>query len=87
MLNFKGFLSKYTTIDERFVDDFYDVIDEKYIERCNSFIIDAEKLRKWLQITTKSEFKKTLANSYKKMLIMLLQNKKLQLVRVDTITK
>lgn len=65
-LDFKNFLIKYTTVDIDFVNDFYDAINEKYIENYNDFIIDAEKLRKWLQITTKKDFKQTLIDSYKK---------------------
>lgn len=58
MLNFREFLSKYTTIDRRFVDDFYDVIDEKYIERYNSFIIDAENCANGCKLQPKVSLKK-----------------------------
>ena len=64
-MDFKTFLTKYTTINTKFIDDFYNIIKEDYIEHYNDFLIDSELLRKWLKITTHVEFKKTIKNSYR----------------------
>jgi phage anti-repressor protein len=64
-MDFKTFLIKYTNINTKFIDDFYSVIKEDYIEHYNDFLIDSELLRKWLKITTHVEFKKTIKNSYR----------------------
>lgn len=65
MLNFKDFLKKYSFINNDFLNDFYDVINEKYIENYNEFIIDSEILRKWLKITKRENFIETIKKSYK----------------------
>lgn len=41
-MNFYEFLKKYTLINDKFIDDFYKLFDEKYIELNNSFIINNE---------------------------------------------
>ncbi len=64
-MDFKTFLLKYTTINSKFIEDFYSIIKEEYFENYNDYLIDSEILRKWLKITTHKEFKKTIKNSYK----------------------
>ena len=64
-MNFKDFLLKYTTINKKFINDFENVFKEDYIEYYNDFLIDSELLRKWLGITTHTEFKHTITKTYK----------------------
>lgn len=64
-MDFKTFLLKYTTINSKFIEDFYTIIKEDYIENYNSFLIDSELLRKWLKINIKQEFTNTIKRSYK----------------------
>jgi len=49
-MDFKSFILKYSFINSKFLEDFYNIIHEDYIERFNEFLIDSEILRKWLQI-------------------------------------
>ena len=69
-MNFKEFLLKYSTINSKFLTDFYNIIREDYIEKYNEFLIDSEILRKWLQINSRRAFNDTIKRSYKKILII-----------------
>jgi hypothetical protein len=63
---FKEFLLKYSTINSKFLTDFYNIVREDYIERYNEFLIDSEILRIWLQIKNRRIFNDTIKRSYKK---------------------
>ena len=65
IMKFKDFLIKYTTINNKFIEDFNIIIKEDYFDNYYDFLIDSEILRKWLKITTKYEFNYTIKNSYK----------------------
>jgi hypothetical protein len=65
-MDFKSFIIKYSFIDNKFINDFYNIIKEDYIERYNEFLIDSELLRKWLQINNRRIFNDTIKRSYKK---------------------
>jgi hypothetical protein len=65
-MDFKSFIIKYSFIDNKFINDFYNIIKEDYIERYNEFLIDSELLRKWLQINIRRKFNDTIKRSYKK---------------------
>ena len=65
-MDFKSFISKYSFVNSKFIDDFYNIIKEDYIERYNEFLIDSELLRKWLQINIRRKFNDTIKRSYKK---------------------
>ena len=65
-MDFKSFIIKYSFIDNKFINDFYNIIKEDYIERYNEFLIDSELLRKWLQIINRRIFNDTIKRSYKK---------------------
>ena len=65
-MDFKNFILKYSFINSKFLDDFYNIIHEDYIERYNEFLIDSELLRKWLQIKNRRIFNDTIKKSYKK---------------------
>ena len=45
-MDFKSFIIKYSFVNSSFVNDFYNIIKEDYIERYNEFLIDSEILRK-----------------------------------------
>jgi phage anti-repressor protein len=60
----KEFLKKYTTIDDNFIDDFYNIFNEEYMERYNEFLIDSEILIKWLNIKNRRVFHDTIKRSY-----------------------
>jgi len=65
-MSFVEFLKKYTTISNKFINDFYKIFDEKAFENDSLFIINHELLVKWLELKSKKkEFVKTLKNSYK----------------------
>lgn len=65
-MDFKSFILKYSFINSKFLEDFYNIIHEDYIERFNEFLIDSEILRKWLQINSRRAFNDTIKKSYKK---------------------
>jgi phage anti-repressor protein len=65
-MDFKTFLVKYTFVNAKFVEDFYNIIKEDYIEKYNEFLIDSEILRKWLQINSRRKFNDTIKRSYVK---------------------
>ncbi len=65
-MNFKEFILKYSSINSKFLEDFYKIIREDYIEKYYEFLIDSEILRKWLQINSRRAFNDTIKRSYKK---------------------
>jgi len=65
-MDFKSFILKYSFINIKFINDFYNIIKEDYIERYSEFLIDSELLRKWLQINIRRKFNDTIKRSYKK---------------------
>ena len=65
-MDFKGFILKCIFININFINDFYNIIKEDYIERYSEFLIDSELLRKWLQINNIRIFNDTIKRSYKK---------------------
>ena len=65
-MNFVNFLKKYTLINNNFIEDFYELFNEKSIELNNIFIINYKLLIKWLDLKTKKGFVETIKNSYKK---------------------
>ena len=65
-MDFETFINKYSFVNSKFVEDFFNIIKEDYIERYNEFLIDSEILRKWLQIKNKQIFNDTIKRSYKK---------------------
>lgn len=65
-MNFKDFILKFTFINSKFLNDFYNIIREDYIERFNEFIINSELLREWLDIKQKQKYTDTIKKNYKK---------------------
>ena len=65
-MDFQTFVKKYSFVDSRFINDFYNIIKEDYIERYNEFLIDSELLRKWLNINIRRSFNDTIKRSYVK---------------------
>ena len=63
-MDFKTFLNKYSFVNSKFVEDFYAIIKEDYIERYNEFLIDSEVLKKWLKINSRRKFNDTIKRSY-----------------------
>ena len=64
-MKFIDFIKKYTTISNKFIDDFYDIFNDD-IEIYNSaFIINSNTLMKWLEIDNKQKFVNTIEKSYK----------------------
>jgi phage anti-repressor protein len=63
-MDFKTFIIKYTLVNSKFIDDFYKIVKEDYIEKYNDFIIDSEILRKWLGINNRQQFNDTIKRSY-----------------------
>ena len=64
-MDFKSFLINYTTINTKFIKDFYNIIKEDYFDKYHDFLIDSEILRKWLKISIKQEFNNMIKKSYK----------------------
>ena len=65
-MDFKSFILKYSFINSKFINDFYNIIKEDYIERSNEFLIDSEILRFWLKISSRQKFNSTIKKNYKK---------------------
>jgi len=65
-MEFKEFILKYSSINSKFLNDFYKIIREDYIEKYYEFLIDSEILRKWLQINGRQMFNNTIKRTYKK---------------------
>ena len=65
-MDFQAFITKYSFVNAKFVEDFFNIIKEDYIERYNEFLIDSEILRKWLEINIRQQFNNTIKKSYKK---------------------
>jgi phage anti-repressor protein len=65
-MDFKTFIIKYSLVNTKFVEDFYKIIKEDYIEKYNEFLIDSEILRNWLQIKNRQIFNDTIKRSYRK---------------------
>ena len=63
MISIKDFLKKYSTISNKFIDDFFDLYDNNSIN--TDFLLDSNVICKWLKIR-KDTLKKLLVNSYKK---------------------
>ena len=66
MLSFKDFLLEYSLIKKSFIEDFFEIIREDYFDIANQFLIDSNKLQKWLNITSRKDFHETIKRSYKK---------------------
>jgi len=75
-MNFKEFILKYTIINSKFINDFYKIIREDYIERYYDFLVDSEVLRKWLKIKNRRIFNDTIKRSYKKNIDYKIEKKK-----------
>ncbi len=65
-MDFQTFIKRYTFVDSEFINDFFNIIGENYIERYTEFIVDSELLRKWLVIGSKSSFNDMIKRSYQK---------------------
>ena len=65
-MDFQTFVKKYSFVDSRFINDFYNIIKEDYIEKYSEFLIDSELLRKWLNINIRRSFNDTIKRSYVK---------------------
>ena len=60
----KDFLKKYSTLSNKFIEDFYNIYD--YNEYNNDdFILNLDIISKWLE-TRKRKLKETLINTYNK---------------------
>jgi hypothetical protein len=57
------FLKKYSTIPEKFIDDFYVIAKEEYSE--NQIIIDFDTVANWLE-TRKNDLKEVLIKHFEK---------------------
>lgn len=66
MKSFKDFLLEYSSIKQNFIEDFFEIIREDYFDIADQFLIDANKLQKWLNITSRQDFHDTIKRSYKK---------------------
>lgn len=60
-MNFQDYMKKFTTIDPKFIDDFFSLYDQETSD--NDFVIDLDIVIKWLGME-KFNFKKTLKSSY-----------------------
>lgn len=62
--NFYDFLIKYTDVNKKFIEDFRDIINEKFIENNTDFVIDGDIFIKWLGVKIKDNFVTTLKKSF-----------------------
>ena len=63
-MDFKQFIIKYSFVNSKFIEDFYSIIREDYIERFSDFLVDSEILRKWLKVKNRRIFNDTIKRSY-----------------------
>ena len=63
MLSIKDFLKKYSSISNKFIDDFFNFYDNTSVD--SDFLLDANIICKWLEIR-KDTLKKLLLETYKK---------------------
>ena len=64
IMDYKQFLLKHSTIDGEFLNDFYEIIREDYIDRQDEFLIDSELVRKVLCIKNKKSFEDNIKQKY-----------------------
>ena len=64
-MNFKDFIEKNSFINSTFINDFYNIISEDYIERYNEFLINSEMLRKWLQMKSRKMFNQNIKKNFR----------------------
>jgi len=63
MINLQQYLKKYSTVTNKFIDDFFGLY---YVNtNNNNFVIELITITKWLD-TTKAHMKETLVHSYTK---------------------
>ena len=60
-MSFQDYLKKFTSINNKFIDDFFSLYDSKTTD--NDFVIDLDNVIKWLK-TQKKHIKKTLMETY-----------------------
>ena len=65
-MDFQTFVKKYSFVESEFIDDFYNIFREDYIEKYNKFLIDSELLRNLLEIKNRRCFHDTIKRSYVK---------------------
>jgi len=78
-MKFATFLAKYSTVNARFIYDFYDILKEDFIDKYDEFLIDGDILCKWLKIKNRHNFVATVKRSYRKdidYIITTIKNKK-----------
>jgi len=62
-MSFKEFLLKNSKIEPIFIEDYYKIFNEEYDN--DSFVIDSEVLRDWLDIPNKQNFELTIKKMYR----------------------
>jgi phage anti-repressor protein len=63
-MNFKTFLIENSNIKKSFIEDFFEIIREDYFDISEEFLINANKLQIWLNITSRKDFHDTIKRSY-----------------------
>jgi phage anti-repressor protein len=64
-MDFKTFLIE-NGIKESFLNDFFEIIREDYLDLSDKFLISSNKLQKWLNISSRKDFHETITRSYVK---------------------
>ncbi len=63
-MKFIDFIKEYTTIKNKFIDDFFEIFNDDIEVYNNSFIVNSDILMKWLNIKQKDNFINTIEKSY-----------------------
>jgi phage anti-repressor protein len=64
-MDFKTFLIDNSNIKKSFINDFFEIIREDYLELSEEFLISSNKLQIWLDISSRKDFHDTIKRSYK----------------------
>jgi phage anti-repressor protein len=64
-MDFKTFLIENSNIKKSFINDFFEIIREDYLELSEEFLISSNKLQLWLDISSRKDFHDTIKRSYK----------------------
>jgi phage anti-repressor protein len=75
-MDFKEFLINYSFVDKNFIDDFYEIIKEDYMEKYNELLIDSELIRKWLKINLRRKFNDMIKRKFRKNIDYKIEKKK-----------
>lgn len=64
-MTFSEFLKKFSTVSNKFIDELFGMFSEDLIGNYNSFVINSEILRQWLDLSDKKSFDRKIKSEFK----------------------